>query len=176
MTLPAQERAGGFGVVELLVALVIASIIVVGIGALFTAAGNLQDRTNQTSRVMAALVDLQASATLASEETDLTIVGPSANGFALRRASASSHDAQVIVAIALQGDQHFLELSRGARLSSVDLSVFEQVSLEYFAPDAKARLWGDWNEVDSSIAAVRLVLTLGSRVWRPLVWVGDIYK
>jgi hypothetical protein len=176
---PTRLGDDGFGVVELLMALAIAAVVVLGIGALFTAVGSLADRTRQASTVMTALMDLQGMTALAGEETGLDITDVSAAGFGLHRPAQRTIGTTVITTAKLHvlDGRNLLELGHGTHTSSVDLSVFDKVSLEYFQPHANAGHWVHWNEVDSkSVVGVRLVLSLGPRVWRPLLWVGDVYR
>jgi hypothetical protein len=52
----------------------------------------------------------------------------------------------------------------------VDLSAFDAISVEYFAPSAQSSLWQETLPSDSIISGARLVLRNGVRVWRPLIW------
>ncbi len=167
----------GFTIIELLVAVAIASLVVIGIGALFAITGQLRDRAADSTAVQAALVDLQALATLADSEVGLSIATPSEAGFAL--APLQPGQAQLgnwEVRLIPTAPDARLELWRGSNASSVDLAAFDAVGIEYLVVGSQSAAWtGGASIGGADVRAARLRLTLGSRVWRPLLWIPVTY-
>lgn len=170
---PPNRPDAGFTVVELLVAVAIASLLVIGIGALFTIGAELRDRSADNAAVQAALIELQAIATLARSDVGLTIATPSETGFALIPAEASQTElAGWEVRVTRHVPDLRLELRSRSNVSSVDLAAFDAVGLEYLVVGSEAPAWtGGASIAGAEARAARLRLTLGSRVWRPLIWI-----
>lgn len=167
----------GFTIVELLVAVAIASLVVIGIGALFAVGSQVRDRAKDSTAVQSALVELQALATLATSEVGLAIVTPSETGFALAplevgRAGLDGWEVQLIRA----SSDARLQLRRGSNTSSVDLAAFDAVGIEYLVVGSQSADWvGGVSVAGTETRAARLRLGLGPRVWRPLIWIPLTY-
>lgn len=167
----------GFTIVELLVAVAIASLVVIGIGALFAIGTEVRGRAADNAAVQASLIELQALAGLANSEVGLTITSPSEAGFALvplqpGRSGLDGWRAQLIrAATAVR-----IELHRGSNVSSVDLAAFDAVAIEYLVVGSSSADWtGGASVGGAAVQAARLRLALGSRVWRPLLWIPVTY-
>ncbi|OEO31855.1 hypothetical protein VW23_014355 [Devosia insulae DS-56] len=167
----------GFTIVELLVAVAIASLLVIGIGALFAIGGQVRDRAADNAAVQAALIELQALATLATSEVGLAIATPSAAGFALTPLETGRPELDGWeVRLTQAAPDLRLELRRRSNVSSVDLAAFDAVGIEYLVVDSQSPAWtGGASVAGAEARAVRLRLTLGSRVWRPLLWIPVTY-
>lgn len=167
----------GFTIVELLVAVAIASLVVIGIGTLFAIGMQVRDRAAESAAVQSSLIELQALAGLANSEVGLTITTPSEAGFALvplqpGRSDLDGWRAQLIQAAPAVR----IELRRGNNVSSVDLAAFDAVSIEYLVVGSNSAAWiGGASFGGADVQAARLRLVLGSRVWRPLLWIPVTY-
>jgi prepilin-type N-terminal cleavage/methylation domain-containing protein len=167
----------GFSIIELLVAIAIASLVVIGIGALFAIGSQVRDRGTDSAAVQSALIDLQALATLATSEVGLTITTPSDAGFALTPLEAGRAGFEGWeVRLTRPSPEARLELRRGSNASSVDLATFDAVSIEYLVVGSQSTDWvGGASTAGTEIRAARLRLGLGARVWRPLIWIPLAY-
>lgn len=167
----------GFSIIELLVAVAIASLVVIGIGALFAIGSQVRDRSADSAAVQSALIELQAMATLATSEVGLTITAPSDAGFALTalEAGRTGFEGWDVRMIEVSPEAR-LELRRSSNTSSVDLAAFDAVAIEYLVVGSQSMDWvGGTSTAGTEIRAARLRLSLGSRVWRPLIWIPLTY-
>lgn len=172
---PDLEEAG-FSLVEVLVAVAIISGLIMGIGALITNVAELSSRTEATSRIMAALIEVNTLRGLAGAEIAVTATRPTSIGFDLEPQPGGQRP-PVPRKFFLNGAgaKVQLEYASGDARAAVDLSIFEAISIEYFVPSAQTLLWQD-TPLDSAIAGARLVLRYGARVWRPLIWMRSEYR
>lgn len=174
----ATRPDAGFTIIELLVAVAIASLVVIGIGALFAIGATVRDRATDSAAVQAALIELQALASLANSEVGLAIVTPSEAGFALQPAEPgrSGLDGWRVQLVRPAAGAR-IELHRGNNASSVDLAAFDAVGIEYLVVGSQSVAWTAGASVGGADArAARLRLTLGPRVWRPLLWIPVTYR
>lgn len=163
----------GFTIIELLVAVAIASLVLIGIGGLFAVGAQVRDRAADNAAVQSALIELQALLSLATSEVGLKAAAPADTGFALdvvaeRRVELEGWS----VALQRPPSGPRVELQRGASTSSVDLTAYDAAALEYLVVSSDTPSWVSAVEVaGAEIRAVRLRLELGARVWRPLIWI-----
>jgi hypothetical protein len=168
---PIMRRVdAGFGILELLIAVAIGSLVIVAIGGLFAVGLEVRDRADLNAGVQATLIELQALAGLAASDIGMIATSASPGGFAL----VGSIDPNLTVTVRLQtiAASARVELSRGDKTSSVDLSVFEAAAIEYLATSSQPGRWSDAAGVGANqMRGARLRLTSGIRVWRPLLWI-----
>lgn len=168
MSTGAHSRDAGFGLVELLVALAICSLIVLGIGGLLTFVGQLRDRSESTTAVQRALLDLMAVASALSEPSGAGLVSVTPSGFTLHVPPATP-----LATVTLREGRLEVQYSRTENAISVDLSAFETASLEYLAISSQAADWRATLELPESPRAVRLHLTKRLWRWPLLLWIAD---
>jgi hypothetical protein len=166
---PASTPDGGFSIIEVLVALALCSLVVMGIGGLVSLAVQARSSVDETAKVQVALVDLQAILLLTGEATNLAVVKPTAEGFDLviPKVGAAS---EISRRVELSASDGRLELTRGDRIAIADLSVFDSAALEYLALDPDPAWMSGDALMQSMPVGARLRLELKDRVWRPLVW------
>jgi prepilin-type N-terminal cleavage/methylation domain-containing protein len=165
----------GFSLLEILVALAIASLVAMAIGGLFALTGTLRTRLSETAQLEAALVDVQGLAQLLSAEIGLRLADPAADGFELVRPDpiAGNQPAPLAQLRLAQGKR--LEVTQATRVATAEVVAFESTGLEYLvrAPGG-AMKWQPASAANSAAPiAVRLRLVLRDRVWRPLLWVSN---
>lgn len=175
-TSPTRSDAG-FTIIELLVAVAIASLAVIGIGALFAIGSQVRDRTSDSAAVQATLIDLQALAALADSEVGLTVGTPSAVGFDLLPTEPNGRrSAGWQVRLVGAASDIRVELRRANDATSVDLAAFDAVGIEYLVVGSPPPVWtGGASIGGADVRAARLRLVLGPRVWRPLLWIPGAY-
>lgn len=175
---PAPGSDAGFSLLDILVALVIASFVAMGIGGLFALTSTLRARVDETSSVEATLVNVEGLEQLMSRELALRVSSPTAAGFGLVRPDQVAGDiAAPLVQVKLSSDpgNGRIQVTTTTQVATAELVSFENAALEYLVP---ARSGGmDWEADGGSTAAapiaVRLRLTLRDRVWRPLLWISN---
>ncbi|MBI4924136.1 MAG: prepilin-type N-terminal cleavage/methylation domain-containing protein [Devosia nanyangense] len=163
----------GFSILEVLVALAIASLVTMAIGGLFVLASTVHGRVDEAERVETALLDVQGLLRIASDAVDLMIARPAADGFALV-------DANPGAGASPGNDQNLslrskrAELARPDSAAAADLSIFEKASLEYLTVAAEGAVWKSAETLGGGKpVAVRFRLQLHARVWRPLIWIAS---
>ena len=167
----------GFSLLEILVALVIASFVVMAIGGLFALTITLRARVAETSRVEASLVDVEGLEQLLAGQIGLRIAAPTAAGFGLVRPDqVADNVAKPLVHVRLSSDpgDANIQVTVATRVATAELVSFESAALEYLVPAPSGDMNWETNRGSNSAApvAVRLRLTLRDRVWRPLLWIG----
>lgn len=168
------QADAGFSIVELLVAVAIASLAVIAIGALFAVGLQVRDRAADNAAVQSTLIELQALMALATSEVGVELTAPSETDFALEAVQESRAELVNWGVQLTSAPQARIELRRGSNASSVDLSAFDTAVIEYLVVSSEAPSWTSGAGVGGSEArAARLRLSFGQRVWRPLIWIAS---
>lgn len=158
----------GFGMVELLVALAICSVLAMGAGGLVSLGLQLRDRAESTGQVQQALLDLRA---LSSEFGGGTWVGlgdVGDNGFRLCR-SGPGQDAKMIGTFSLLSDR--ASYRTASATTEAVISIFKTNTLEYLVATPTEQDWRPAGALAGTRPiAARLLLGLGVRSWRMLLW------
>jgi prepilin-type N-terminal cleavage/methylation domain-containing protein len=167
----------GFTIIELLVAVAIASLVVIGIGGLFAIGSQVRSRAADNVAVQTALIDLQAMMSLATSELGLAITTPSDAGFGLAVLERTRTGLEGWGVHLIRSPSNLeIELRRGNNASSVNLSAFDTATLEYLDVTSHSPKWvGVTGGQGDEVRAARLRLGLGARVWRPLIWIPSNY-
>ena len=165
----------GFSIVELLVAVAIASLVIIAIGALFAVGLRVRDRAADNAAVQSTLIDLQVLTEMATSEVGLEITEPSETEFRLEAVQEGRAGLVDWKALLVTSESRVrIELRRGSNTSSVDLSAFDTTAIEYLVISSQAPSWtGGAGVGGSDVRAARLRLSLGQRVWRPLIWIAS---
>jgi prepilin-type N-terminal cleavage/methylation domain-containing protein len=163
-----RARDSGFSVVEVLVALAIASIAVIILGGLFQLAVRVSDTLATSKSVHTALLDLQGVLQLLGDDFDAEIQRPATAGFIIASASAGE---LAHLELNAAGTGLALNFVRPTNPGRVDLAVFEEARLEYFERTGPEMFeWVETVRSPNSAFGARLRLSLSGRVWRPLLW------
>lgn len=175
MTGRLHNEQAGFGLVELLVALAITSLIVVGIGGMFAFAGQLRDRSESTAAVQRTLLELFAISSALGERTGTRLTYAAATGFDIEMSptGGEARDVQLYARIVLAADRLDILYTDANSSISVDLSAFETTRLEYFATSGQTVDWQPIWERSSAPSAVRLLTTKASWQWPVMLWLAD---
>lgn len=162
------DPQAGLSLVETLMALVISSILVLGIGALIHSVSTAFGRAHEALLLERTLVDLKkpvrsiiAGSLLGHSEVRVV---NSENGLSLQSADLAKTLVEVSVV-----DSHLLVVT-GPSAIQIDISMFAIGRIEYFA--AGDRTWvpsDDIAETDA-IAAVRLYLSAGALSYPVVLW------
>jgi prepilin-type N-terminal cleavage/methylation domain-containing protein len=168
---PASDA--GFALIEILVALVIASMVAMAIGGLLLLSNTIRGRVAETGQIESTLVDVESLTAAMSHAVGLQIADPTSTGFDLvpPTPQVDEHPSQSMH-FTLVGKTVRVEFSRGLRVTMADVSIFDQAALEYFLPGTSGRV--SWTERANGAAtplAVRLRLRFHGWVWRPLLWI-----
>jgi hypothetical protein len=167
----ASTHDSGFGILEVLVALAIASAAVVALGSLFYLAMRLSDTLSMSRRVHVALQDLQGVLGFLTEDMTLQArQGPS--GFVLTSRTTPGDVASVDLR---KGPESAELVISGSQLSArADLATFDEAQFEYLErPSPGASRWIASSPSPGVPLAVRMKLRLGDRIWRPLIWIAS---
>ena len=167
----AVAHESGFSVLEVLVALAIASIATIALGAMSYLAIRVGDAVSSSRRVQIALLDLQGVQKVLGDSEAGDIVQPATGSFVL----ASSANDQPVAEVRLTGgsEPHGLVLSGRSVLTRADLAAFDEVGFEYLErADASGARWVATSQQSDAVLGVRMTLRLGGRVWRPLIWIA----
>jgi prepilin-type N-terminal cleavage/methylation domain-containing protein len=169
---------GGFSMVELLVALAISSLIVVGIGGLFAYSGELRSRSEQTTRIQAALIDLRSVASVLRGLPQTVVEGRVPAGFELLHQpgqGTTEADRSSAARVYLQDTAFFIQYQVSGQISSVDLSPFDRAAIEYLVRPAQSPAWVSADQIGSqAILGVRLSLYERHRHWPLAIWMQNI--
>lgn len=165
----------GFSLLEILVALAIASLVAMAIGGLFALTGTLRARVSETAQLEAALVDVQGLAQVLSREVGLRLADPAADGFELARPDPIASDHAVPLAQLRLPENGRVEVTDATRVATAELVSFESAALEYLVRAPSGGMTWQTNGAGNNAApvAVRLRLALRDRVWRPLLWISN---
>lgn len=178
-----HEGDAGFTLLEVLVALVLASLLMIAVGGLFVFVGQLHDRVKTTGLIEQSLLDARAAgAVLSSWSSGLnkvSITGIDPAGFSVQRISAADGTTAVArVTLGGSDDKHaaFLGVSNSADAppSSVDLSAFDTAEIEYLTSTAQSIAWVRTDQLGTAkLRAIRLDLTSNLRRWFVILWVDN---
>jgi prepilin-type N-terminal cleavage/methylation domain-containing protein len=162
---------GGFGVIEVLVALAIASIATIALGAMSYLAIRVADAVSTSRNVQIALQDLQGVQQLLSERVASNVRQSTGSSFVLT--SRVSLDGVAEVTLTGEVEQAALVLDGPLMSARADLAAFDEVGFEYLerADPSEAR-WVATSQRPDAVLGVRMRLQLGGRVWRPLIWIA----
>ncbi len=170
--LAAPPPDAGFSLIEVLVALVIASFVVMAIGGLYVLTGTLRSRATEAAQVEDTLVDLQGLQSALGDDVALTIDAPRPDGFTL--APSTTRTGRPLQ-LRLTAAPLRIDLTSTSRTSGVDLSPFAEAAIEYLVRGADGRAnWGAGPVTSGQPLAARLRLALHGRVWRPLLWIVPV--
>ena len=161
---------GGFSMVELLVALALAALVAMAAAGLLTLGLSVRDRVEQTSRVQAALVELKGLTNALAAGSQVSLFAPAADGFALREAADGLPPLELGQFRLVAEAPPSVDYEGGGRTSSVDLSAFDQVGIEYLEVSPQAHAWNASGQLVGSPVAARLRLTAAALTWRLLLW------
>ena len=171
------DRAAGFSLVEVLVAIAIAAGLIVGLGALLTNVGELGSRAEENNRILEALVEINAFRAFVSTPAPAIAVQASTSGFVIAPDPGEQQPVQSAeISVAGANTEAELHYARGDASAAVDLSAFESISIEYLSVSAQTFAWQQALLADSEVQAARLVLRRGARIWRPLIWMRGEYR
>lgn len=156
----------GFSLVEVLIAIAITSLVAMAAGGLLVLGVAARDRVDESIRIEASLLALGSLAALTGGEVWMGAESAENVGFAL---VGTDKRWQVDLS---EGPS--IALQQRERTNRVDLSPFEDVSLEYLVRRGDGGAWVGAEAISSAeLVAVRLRLASGRRVWRPLVWAAS---
>jgi prepilin-type N-terminal cleavage/methylation domain-containing protein len=165
----ATQSDRGFSVLEVLVALAIASTAMVALGALFQLAMRVSETMATSKRVHTALLDLQGVLQVLEEKQD-EVHGATGRSFDL-----TSPNAEAIAHVTLGAENaegRELLVSGPSGSTRADLAIFEDARLEYlYRIEPSTLRWAEAVPAPDAVLGARLRLTLGERVWRPLIWI-----
>jgi hypothetical protein len=168
----ASTHDSGFGILEVLVALAIASAAVVALGSLFHLAMRLSDTLSMSRRVHVALQDLQGVLGFLTEDRALEVRQGSPGSFVLTSRTTPGELASVDLR---KGPVSAELVISGPQLSArADLATFDEAQFEYLErPSPGASRWIASSQSPGVPLAVRMKLRLGDRIWRPLIWIAS---
>jgi prepilin-type N-terminal cleavage/methylation domain-containing protein len=163
-----MSAEAGFGMVELLVALAICAVLVMGAGSLISLGHQLRDRAEMAEQVQQAILDLRALGSVLGGGTWVGLGDVRPRTFGLCH-SGLGEGARLIGTFSLLSDR--ASYRTASAVSEADLSVFDTSSLEYLVSTPTQQ---DWRPADALAGmrpvAARLLLSLGTRKWRTLLW------
>jgi prepilin-type N-terminal cleavage/methylation domain-containing protein len=173
----AVKQDAGFTLVEVLVALVIASILLTAVGGLVAFAGALSQRSGQQHMVLDTLSNLQTLSDQfeawplawavsdfsgAEEEANLRTEGGAEVILQLREATTSTP-----AALAWRGEGIVAP-------GQISMAGFAEAKLEYFLTRRDPPRWvGAFDQLGETPSAIRLNLTDGRRQWVPVLWAAQ---
>lgn len=170
----------GFSLVEVLVALVVASMLALAVGGLIGFAIDLEDRSERSDKTIAAILDLEAlrSAILeaAGPSKGVAIDEARRSGFKLI-AERDRQNIPMMIEILAAADARpaAINLTFGmaddATASTVDLSQFDTAMIDYLVSSAEILSWTGGDSVGDVALAARLLVTQGTRQWAVPLWV-----
>jgi len=161
---------GGFSMVELLVALALAALVAMAAAGLLTLGLTVRDRVEETSRVEAALVELKGLTNALAIGSRTSLAVPATDGFALRQAADGAPPFDLGRFLLVVEAPSSVVYEGGGRSSSVDLSAFDQVGIEYLEVTPQAHAWKPSGQLTTSPVAARLRLSAATLTWRLLLW------
>lgn len=178
-----EHRDAGFTLLEVLVALVLASLLMIAVGALFVFVGQLRDRVKTTGMIEQSLLDARAAGSVLSSWSSglnkVSVATVDVTGFSIQRISAADGMTAVArVTLRPSADRHasFLSISNSADTSpsSVDLSAFDTAEIEYLTSTAQSIAWVKPDQLGAAKPrAIRLDLTSNPRRWLVILWVDN---
>jgi hypothetical protein len=163
-----RDIEAGFSVLEILVALAIASTAMLAVGGLFQLTMTVSSTITSNERVSKSLLQLQQLLRATDKEVGLAIAEAS-NEDVILTAMAEEPQARKLVLSLGNGQLRAV----GARTVVADLSAFDAVQLEYLAEVNQRPAWSSTVIRLREVLGIRLRLTLGARTWRPLVWIAS---
>lgn len=161
---------GGFSMVELLVTLALAALVAMAAAGLLTLGLTARDRVDQAGRLQAALVELRGLTTALAAGSRVSLFAPAADGFALRAMTDGAPPLDLGRLRLIAGAPFSVGYEGGGRTSSVDLSAFDQVGMEYLEVLPQAHAWKPSGQLLANPVAARLRLASGALTWRLLLW------
>lgn len=169
----------GFGLVEVLMALAIASLVTIGTAGVLAFSRELHVRTVQAEVVEAAIMKLSTLAALVEGSLPSRIDGTAYDRFGIE-ALGAMHPRTPIVRFALQGGQLLVgadgDQSQAVSPSSfVDLSAFDAAEFEYLVDSTEAFTWVTADQIGrASVLASRIVLIASHRRWPVVLWLAPL--
>jgi len=172
----------GFTLLEVLIALVLSSVLMMAVGGLFVFAGQLRDEVKTTGAIERSLLDLRAlrSALIlwSTGFEAITLAGVSETGFTETRVSQGAATSEVSVALNAPSDTkpRSLEIQppSAGQAASVDLSAFDGEAIEYLTLGGPGPDWVHASQLgDAKPRAIRLVLQKAQRRWFTMLWVDN---
>lgn len=161
---------GGFSMVELLVALALAALVAMAAAGLLTLGLTVRDRVDAAGRVQAALVELKGLTTALAAGSWVSLSAPAADGFTLRAMAEGAPPLDLGRFRLIVGAPSSVGYEGGGQASSVDLSAFDQVEMEYLEVLPQAHAWKPFGQLRINPVAARLRLTSAALTWRLLLW------
>jgi prepilin-type N-terminal cleavage/methylation domain-containing protein len=173
-----RRGSAGFSLVELLVALAVASAVIVGLGAIFVFAGELRSRTSEVAAVDSALVDVAVLGLQVERFAKAGIVVKSRTQFDLVPLADADH----VLSFTLSSEDRSLDMDRptlsfdgSPQRTSVDVSVFDVAQFEYLLDDAGVPRWtAAESQPPTEVLAARLLLKKRHRTWPLVIWVRPL--
>lgn len=173
----AVKSDAGFTLVEVLVALTIASMLLTAVGGLIAFAGALSQRTAHQNLVLDALVRIQSlSDQLEASRLEWSprATADGADRYVLRTAEGAGIE---LWAIADTGKKSSVLLWGGTGVAApgqVDLSAFQSSGLEAFIEAAGQTRWVAADRLGADTPRMlRISLADGHRKWFPILWVSQ---
>lgn len=159
----------GFGIVEVLVGLAIASIALLALSTILSFVSTAQGRVIESEAVIKALVDAKA---LAGElDNYRTSVATSSPELVILTEEDS---AEPFLTLDIAGEQLTAVLD-GRQFAQIDLSIFDQRTLEYFSRAGDTQF--SWRPLSGDAASdallIRVSLEKGPRTWSVVLWVRN---
>lgn len=160
----------GFSMVELLVALALAALVAMASAGLLTLGLTVRDRVEAASQVQAALLDLKGLTNALAAGSRVSLFAPATDGFVLRQAAGGVSPLDLGRFRMIVEPSSAVVYEGSGLSSSVDLSAFDQVGIEYLEVTPQAHAWKPSGQLVDSPAAARLRLTAAALTWRLLLW------
>lgn len=173
----AVKQDAGFTLVEVLVALVIASILLTAVGGLVAFAGALSQRSRQQHMVLDTLSNLQTL----SDQFEAWPLGWAVSDFSGAEGEANLRTeggAEVILQFREATASTPAAISwRGEGVvapGQISMAGFSEAKLEYFLTRREPPSWvGAFDQLEEAPSAIRLNLTDGRRQWVPVLWAAQ---
>jgi prepilin-type N-terminal cleavage/methylation domain-containing protein len=175
MAMTPRSGTAGFSMIEMLIALAIASLVMIGVGGLVAFGVELRDRSILVADIERALLDLSAFSSLI-EEAGFESVGsvgddgfelagrrnlPSQQGFGVRLAEG-------LLVVGPPGVS--IEAEQAAAMAALDR--FDDARMDYLVQAGSRWHWEPArNTEDQRVRGARLILKQAHRSWPVVIWV-----
>lgn len=171
------DDSSGLGILELLVALAITSLLAIVVGWLLMAATNLNATGARMANIDLALARIAAMAGNLGHSAATAVIGGSGNDIDLVYAvpGIPSYSAKLKLADPRSENVRLLEAS-GPTLpyGNVELSIFDVADFEVFPLGGTTWLRIADMKSGQPISGLRLSVTAMSRVWYPILWSSSL--